>query len=69
MDEIHYASLNHFEKLVTIEDVLSLRDRTVLFYYLKGYTYREIGRKLSISVGTVHNVIKRIRKKVEQSCK
>ena len=53
---------------VTVEDLLSLRDRTVLFYCLKGYTYREVAAKLKISIGTVHNTIKKIRKKVEQTC-
>ena len=48
---------------------LSKKEYQILLLFLEGYSYREIGEKLSIKSKSVDNAMQRIRKKVENIIK
>ena len=47
-----------------IDDCLSSYEHKILFYYLKGYSYREISEKINKKEKSIDNAIQRIRKKI-----
>ncbi len=47
-----------------INKCLSSYEHKILFYYLKGYSYREISEKLNKKEKSIDNAIQRIRKKI-----
>ncbi len=47
-----------------INNCLSSYEHKILFYYLKGYSYREISEKLDKKEKSIDNAIQRIRKKI-----
>lgn len=54
------------ERLDRLKDQLSGFERVVLDYYLHGYSYREIARRVNRSEKSVDNAVQRIRRKVAQ---
>jgi RNA polymerase sporulation-specific sigma factor len=54
------------ERLRQVTDRLSPFEQEVLFLYLDGYSYDEIGRQLGRPAKSVDNAVQRIRRKVAQ---
>ncbi|MGH8981466.1 MAG: response regulator transcription factor, partial [Acidimicrobiales bacterium] len=48
-------------------DQLSSREREVLRFIARGYTYREVGRELGISVKTVESHVSAVLRKLQLS--
>ena len=68
MLKVEYSNPDCLEMFVTVEGCLSLMDRTILFYYLKGFTYREIGKRVRCHHSTVGRRVKKIAERVQQTC-
>ena len=54
------------ELINNIRSNLSKLEQDILFYYLKGYSYVDIGEKTKKNVKSIDNAIQRIRKKLKK---
>ena len=63
-EEVYINTESEKELKAIINDCLSSYEHKILFYYLKGYSYREISEKLNKKEKSIDNAIQRIRKKL-----
>ena len=60
---IDFETLEEYKKQIGVK--LTQKEKTVLSYYLSGYSYAYIAQKLGISKKTVDNMIYRVKKKLK----
>lgn len=63
-EELFIHREEQWERLDQLKDQLSKFERVVLAYYLHGYSYREIARRVDRPEKSVDNAVQRIRRKV-----
>ena len=60
---IDFETLEEYKKQIGVK--LTQKEKTVLSYYLSGYSYAFIAQKLGLSKKTVDNMIYRVKKKLK----